>query len=84
VARHGGTESARDLLDPRWKGKIVSTYPNDDDAVLSLYSLIVGEYGWEWLRRFVAQDVAWVRRTQESADRVERAARPSHWARTAC
>ena len=21
-----------DYLDPKWKGKIVSTYPNDDDA----------------------------------------------------
>ncbi|MFF7048151.1 ABC transporter substrate-binding protein [Streptomyces griseorubiginosus] len=69
----GGTApaSARDLLAPRWKGKIVSTYPNDDDAVLYLYSLIVDKYGWEWLRRFVAQDVAWVRGTQEPADRVE-------------
>ncbi|MFF5985167.1 ABC transporter substrate-binding protein [Streptomyces olindensis] len=63
--------SARDLLDPRWKGKIVSTYPNDDDAVLYLYKIIVDTYGWDWLRRFVAQDVAWVRGTQEPADRVE-------------
>ncbi|MER7404766.1 extracellular solute-binding protein [Streptomyces sp. NPDC000070] len=60
--------SARDLLDPRWRGKIVSTYPNDDDAVLYLYSLVVEKYGWDWLRRFVAQDVAWVRGTQEHAD----------------
>ncbi|PPS70988.1 MULTISPECIES: ABC transporter substrate-binding protein [Streptomyces] len=32
--------SARDLLDPRWKGKIVSTYSNDDDAVLYLCKTI--------------------------------------------
>lgn len=63
--------SARDLLDPRWKGKIVSTFPNDDDAVLYLYKVIVDKYGWDWLRRFVAQDIAWVRGTQEPADRVE-------------
>ncbi|MEU1317187.1 ABC transporter substrate-binding protein [Streptomyces tibetensis] len=63
--------SARDLLDPRWKGKIVSTYPNDDDAVLYLYKTIVDTHGWDWLRRFVAQDVAWVRGTQEPANRVE-------------
>ena len=63
--------TARDLLDPRWKGKIVSTFPNDDDAVLYLYKLLVDKYGWDWLRRFVAQDVAWVRGTQEPADRVE-------------
>lgn len=63
--------TATDLLDPRWKGRIVSTYPNDDDAVLYLYKLMVDKYGWDWLRRFLAQDVAWVRGTQEPADRVE-------------
>ncbi|SPF07201.1 ABC transporter substrate-binding protein [Streptomyces sp. MA5143a] len=70
--RHGkAPATARDLLDPRLKGKIVSTFPNDDDAVLYLYKLIVDKYGWDWLRRFAAQDVAWVRGTQEPADRVE-------------
>ena len=34
-----------DLLDPKWKGKIVVTIPNDDDAVGYLFSLIVGRYG---------------------------------------
>ncbi|MBZ3906208.1 ABC transporter substrate-binding protein [Streptomyces griseiscabiei] len=63
--------TARDLLDRRLKGKIVSTFPNDDDAVLYLYKVIIDKYGWDWLRRFVAQDVAWVRGTQEPADRVE-------------
>lgn len=63
--------TATDLLDPRWKGRIVSTYPNDDDAVLYLYKLIVDKHGWDWLKRFLAQDVAWVRGTQEPADRVE-------------
>ncbi|NGY64429.1 extracellular solute-binding protein [Lentzea sp. NEAU-D13] len=63
--------TAGDLLDPRWKGRIVSTFPNDDDAVLYLYKLIVDKYGWDWLARFTAQNVAWVRGTQEPADRVE-------------
>ena len=26
-----------DYLDPKWKGKIVAAYPNDDDAVLFQY-----------------------------------------------
>ncbi|MET8760759.1 extracellular solute-binding protein [Lentzea sp. NPDC004782] len=67
----GAPATARDLLGPRWKGRIVSTFPNDDDAVLYLYKLIVDKYGWDWLARFAAQDVAWVRGTQEPADRVE-------------
>ncbi|WP_105967786.1 ABC transporter substrate-binding protein [Streptomyces geranii] len=63
--------TAKALLDPTWKGRIVSTYPNDDDAVLYLYKLIVDAYGWGWLQKFVAQDVHWVRGTQEPADEVE-------------
>ena len=52
-----------DLLDPKWKGKIVATIPNDDDAAGYLFSLIVGRYGWEWLEAFNKQDVQWVRGT---------------------
>ncbi|MFE9644904.1 extracellular solute-binding protein [Streptomyces sp. NPDC006365] len=39
--------------------------------MLYLYKLIIDKYGWDWLRRFAAQDVVWVRGTQEPADRVE-------------
>lgn len=74
-----GGEIPRDLralLEPRWKSLIVSTYPNDDDAVLFLYERAVRAYGWEWLRQFVAQDIDWVRGTQEPADQVEAGDRP--------
>ncbi|MET8980084.1 extracellular solute-binding protein [Streptomyces sp. NPDC004539] len=63
--------TANALLDASWKNQIVSTYPNDDDAVLYLYRLIVDKYGWNWLSRFVAQKVTWVRGTQAPADQVE-------------
>ncbi|GAA1698073.1 ABC transporter substrate-binding protein [Streptomyces yatensis] len=63
--------SAKDLLDPKWKGKIISTYPNDDDAVLFLYKKMVDTYGWDWLKRFAAQDVKWVRGAQAPYDEVE-------------
>ncbi|KAF7861394.1 hypothetical protein EAF04_007959 [Stromatinia cepivora] len=52
-----------DLLDPKWKGKIVATYPNDDDAVGYLFSIIIEKYGFEWLDGLAAQDVQWVRGT---------------------
>jgi ABC-type Fe3+ transport system substrate-binding protein len=63
--------TATDLLDPHWKGRIVSTFPNDDDAVLYLYKLIVDKHGWGWLKDFADQQVRWVRGTQEPADQVE-------------
>lgn len=52
-----------DLLDPKWKGKLVLTYPNDDDAVNYLFTIIVGRYGWDWLEALAKQDVQWVRGT---------------------
>ena len=56
-------ETYADLLDPKWKGKLVLTYPNDDDAVLYLFSIIVEKYGFGWFDALVAQDVQWVRGT---------------------
>ncbi len=71
-----GPKSATDLLDPRWRNGIVSTYPNDDDAVLFLYERTVNAHGWQWLEKFVKQGITWVRGTQEPADQVESARKP--------
>lgn len=55
--------SYAEILDPKWKGKIVLTYPNDDDAVLYLFTLIIQQYGWQWLEKLRQQDIQWVRGT---------------------
>ncbi|CAM5586867.1 ABC transporter substrate-binding protein [Streptomyces aurantiogriseus] len=59
-----------DLLDPKWKGKIASSYPHDDDAVLYLYSLYVKEYGCDWAARLAAQDVRFARGSHSPGDAV--------------
>lgn len=51
----------RDLVDPRWKGRIASPYPQDDDAVLFLYRQYVHEYGWDLVARLAAQAVQFAR-----------------------
>ncbi|MFI5820586.1 ABC transporter substrate-binding protein [Streptomyces rishiriensis] len=51
----------RDLVDPKWKGMIASSYPHDDDAVLYLFSLYARAYGWDWVAAFAAQDVQFAR-----------------------
>ncbi|APA11476.1 hypothetical protein SS1G_04881 [Sclerotinia sclerotiorum 1980 UF-70] len=56
-------KSYADLLDSKWKGKIVATYPNDDDAIAYLFSIIIEKYGFEWLEKLANQDVQWVRGT---------------------
>ncbi|MFC8342749.1 ABC transporter substrate-binding protein [Streptomyces sp. NPDC057280] len=62
--------SPLDLVDPKWKGKIASSYPHDDDAVLYLYSLYARQYGWEWVARLAAQDVRFARGSNSPGDAV--------------
>ncbi|MET9090029.1 ABC transporter substrate-binding protein [Streptomyces sp. NPDC004237] len=50
-----------DLVDPRWKGKLASSYPHDDDAVLYLYALYVEKYGWDWVAALAAQQPQFAR-----------------------
>ncbi len=38
------------------KGKIISTYPNDDDAVLFWYKQTIDRHGWEWMEKFMQQE----------------------------
>jgi ABC-type Fe3+ transport system substrate-binding protein len=60
-------QSPKELVDPRWKGQIASSYPNDDDATLYLYKLYAEKYGWDWVARFAAQDVQFARGTHTPA-----------------
>lgn len=54
---------ALDYLDPKWKGRIVLTYPHDDDAVLYQFDRIISERGWGYMDQLMTQDVQWIRGT---------------------
>ena len=58
---------ALDYLDPSLKGKIVLTYPHDDDAVLYQFDRIISVHGWEYLDTLMRQDVQWIRGTVPAA-----------------
>ncbi|WP_327692925.1 ABC transporter substrate-binding protein [Streptomyces sp. NBC_00459] len=60
----------RDLVDPKWKGRIASSFPHDDDAVLYLFTLYARKYGWDWVARFAAQDVRFARGSNSPGDAV--------------
>ncbi|KAF6835575.1 extracellular solute-binding protein family 1 [Colletotrichum plurivorum] len=53
-----------DWLRPEFKDKLVLTYPNDDDAVLFAFDLVIKQYGTAWFDALVAQNPRWVRGTQ--------------------
>lgn len=50
-----------DFLKPAFKGKIVSTYPHDDDLTLYSNTLIVEKYGWGMIEQLLKQDMKFVR-----------------------
>lgn len=61
-----------DFLDPKLKGKIVLTYPHDDDAVLYQFERIVSTYGWQYMDSLLAQEPQWIRGTVPARLVVER------------
>jgi ABC-type Fe3+ transport system substrate-binding protein len=62
--------SPLDLVDPAWQGKIASSYPHDDDAVLFLYKLYAQTYGWDWVAKLATQDVQFARGSNTPGEAV--------------
>ena len=50
-------------LAEKWTNEITLPYPNDDDAVIYLFTLITHKYGWKFVNAFKAQNPKWVRGT---------------------
>ncbi|RLN14384.1 hypothetical protein BBO99_00007719 [Phytophthora kernoviae] len=62
--------SPANLVEPQWTGKIASTHPTDDDAVLFVYKLYVEKYGWNWVEDFANQNVTFRRGSNTANDLV--------------
>ncbi|THY50514.1 periplasmic binding protein-like II [Aureobasidium pullulans] len=61
-----------ELINPVWKSKLALTYPNDDDAITYLFSIIIENYGWEWSDALPQQDIQWIRGTGQPADLISK------------
>lgn len=61
VRREDAPKSALDILNSRFSGQIISTYPHDDDITLYLYRTIVQKYGWDFMQRFMANKPRFIR-----------------------
>jgi hypothetical protein len=53
--------SAEDFLKSDFKGKVITSYPNDDDVTLYLFYTIAQKYGWEFMDKYMANNPQWVR-----------------------
>lgn len=52
--------SALDFLHPRFRGKVIAVYPQDDDAALYLFDTLVERHGWPWMEQFMANEPVFV------------------------
>ncbi|MGP3916569.1 ABC transporter substrate-binding protein [Nonomuraea sp. 10N515B] len=66
----GAPVEAKDFLKPEFTNKLVFTYPNDDDAVLYYFKQLTDKYGFDYLKKLMAQHPKFVRGTQAAADLV--------------
>jgi len=58
-------KSFADLLDPKWKGKIVKAHPSYSGTILTATFQIARDFGWEYFEKLAKQKVMQV---QSSAD----------------
>ena len=71
LADEAAPRDALDYLKPELKGKLVLTYPHDDDAVLFQFDRLVSVYGWDYMDKLMAQDVEWIRGTVPASRLVQ-------------
>lgn len=62
---------ALDFLNPKLKGQIALTYPQDDDSILYQFERIVAEHGWDYVEKLVKQGILWNRGSGITRRRVE-------------
>ena len=72
VSEAEAPRDAVDFLDPKFKDRIVLSYPHDDDAVLYQFDRIVSEQGWGYMDKLLAQNVRWVRGSAPARVAVEK------------
>ena len=53
-------KSALDFLAPRFRGKLISAYPHDDDATLYVFHTLAQKHGWDFVTRYMAQQPAFI------------------------
>ncbi len=66
----------KDLLDPRWRGKMVKAHPGYSGTILTATYQIARELGWEYLQKLAAQQVMQVQSSTEPPRKVVAGERP--------
>jgi iron(III) transport system substrate-binding protein len=76
VKRADAPKSYADLLDPRWKGKLVKAHPGYSGAILTATFLLAREIGWGFFEKLSEQKVLQVQSAAEPPKKIHAGERP--------
>jgi iron(III) transport system substrate-binding protein len=70
VKREDAPKSYADLLDPRWKGRLVKAHPGYSGAILTATFLLVREIGWGFFEKLAEQKILQVQSAAEPPKKI--------------
>jgi iron(III) transport system substrate-binding protein len=70
VKREDAPKSFADLLNPRWKGKIVKAHPSFSGTILTTTFMLVRELGWSYFEKLAQQKVLQVQSASDGPKKI--------------
>jgi iron(III) transport system substrate-binding protein len=76
VKREDAPKSFADLLDPKWKGKIVKAHPSYSGTIMTSTFQMARDLGWPYFEKLAAQNVMQVQSATDTPKKVVLGERP--------
>ena len=76
MKREDAPKSFADLLDPKWKGKIVKAHPSYSGTVMTSTYQMVRELGWPYLEKLAQQQVLQIQSATDTPKKIVLGERP--------
>ena len=76
VKREEAPKSFADLLDPKWKGKIVKAHPSYSGTIMTSTFQMVRELGWSYLEKLAQQQVLQIQSATDTPKKIVLGERP--------
>ena len=70
VKKEDAPKSFKDLLDPKWKGKLVKAHPAYSGTIMNATFEIARDLGWDYLEKLAAQNVMQVQSATDTPKKV--------------
>jgi iron(III) transport system substrate-binding protein len=71
VKREDAPKSYADLLDPKWRGKLVKAHPAYSGAILTATFVLVRDLGWSWFEKLGQQRVMQVQSAADPPKKIQ-------------